>query len=69
MYRAIKSFAGKVSMKKGDLKDIKDEVVIKDLLKAGYIVEEKVENVINKVEKNLENVKEEVKKVTSKKKK
>ena len=35
--KALKSFGGIVSMAKGSEKDIKDEVVLKDLLKAGYV--------------------------------
>lgn len=41
MYRALCGFSGKVSMAKGQVAEIKDEEVIKDLLCAGYI--EKVE--------------------------
>ena len=67
MYKALKSFSGLVSMTKGQIKDIKDENIINDLLRCGYI--EKVENEIKeKVEKVEEEIKEEVKKVTSKKK-
>ena len=58
MYKAIKSFVGKVSMVEGETKEILDKEVVQDLLKAGYI--EKVAD--NKV-------KEEIKKVVSKNKK
>lgn len=37
MYRAVKSFAGVVSMKKGEVKKINDKEIIRDLLNAGYI--------------------------------
>lgn len=38
-YKALKSFSGIVSMKKGETKEIKDQEVVKDLLQAGYIEE------------------------------
>ena len=37
MYKALKSFSGAVSMAMGDVKDIKDQAIVEDLLKAGYI--------------------------------
>lgn len=36
-YRALTSFSGLVSMKKGEERDIQDEAIVKDLLRAGYI--------------------------------
>lgn len=36
-YKALKSFSGVVSMRKGEIKDINDQEVVKDLLRAGYI--------------------------------
>lgn len=41
MYKALKSFSGVVSMVSGEVKDIFDPLVVKDLVKAGYIVEVK----------------------------
>lgn len=41
MYRALVSFSGKLSMAKGQVKEIKDKEFIKNLLKAGYIEEVK----------------------------
>lgn len=41
MYKALVSFAGKVSMYKGEVKEITDKAVVEDLLNAKYI--EKVE--------------------------
>lgn len=41
MYKALKSFSGLVSMVSGEIKDISDPLVVKDLVKAGYIVEVK----------------------------
>lgn len=38
MYKAIKSFSGIISMKKGDEREIKDEDVAKDLLRAGFVI-------------------------------
>ena len=58
MYKALKSFVGKISMVEGEVKEILDKEVVEDLLKAGYI------------EKLADNkVKEEIKKVISKNKK
>ena len=37
MYRALKSFTGLATMRRGEVKEIKNEVLVKDLLKAGYI--------------------------------
>lgn len=39
MYKAIKSFSGVVSMVVGEVKDITDVNIAKDLLRAGYIQE------------------------------
>lgn len=41
MYKALVSFSGLISMSKGQVKEIKDKEIIKDLLKAGYIEEVK----------------------------
>lgn len=38
MYKAIKSFSGLINMKKGDVKEIKDEEIANDLLRAGYVM-------------------------------
>ena len=43
MYRAVLGFTGVITMKKGEVKEIKDKALVKDLLKAGYIVEVKPE--------------------------
>ena len=37
LYKALKSFGGKVSMRKGETKEINDNNLVKDLLKVGYI--------------------------------
>lgn len=41
MYKALISFSGLISMSKGQVAEIKDKEIIKDLLKAGYIEEVK----------------------------
>lgn len=41
MYKALISFSGLVSMAEGDVRDIANKEVVKDLLKAGYIEEVK----------------------------
>ena len=44
MYKALVSFGGIVSMHKGEVKDIKNKEVAKDLLNARYIEEVKTES-------------------------
>lgn len=72
MFKALKSFCGKVSMKKGETKELNDKEIINDLLNAGLIEEikankTKIEPVIEKIEEKIE---EEVKKPkTSRKRK
>lgn len=39
MYRAKVGFSGLISMRKNEVKEIKDKKIVKDLLKAGYIEE------------------------------
>ena len=39
MYKALISFCGKFSMTMGEVGEIPDPAVVKDLLKAGYIEE------------------------------
>lgn len=57
MYKALKSFSGVVSMRKGEVKDIQDDFIVADLKRAGYIedyVEEKPEEIKPKdVEKEI----------------
>lgn len=75
MFKALKSFCGKVSMKKGEIKEINDKEIINDLLNAGLIEEikankTKVEPVIKEIEEKIEEEIKEVKKTkTSRKKK
>jgi len=44
MYRANVSFTGKIKMAKGEVGEISDQALVKDLLRAGYIAEVKPEN-------------------------
>lgn len=39
MYKALVSFTGRVSMVKGEVRDINDPVIVADLLRAKYIVD------------------------------
>ena len=64
LYKALKSFGGKVSMRKGETKEINDNNLVKDLLKVGYIEQ------ITTIAPIGEQVSKEVKKTkTSRKKK
>lgn len=61
--KALKGFAGVISMYAGETREIADDAVARDLLRAGYIVEEKVYNA-----KEAEVVTKPVSKAKSKKK-
>lgn len=41
MYKAKVGFSGLISMKKNEVREIKDKKIVEDLLKAGYIEEVK----------------------------
>ena len=41
LVKAIESFAGKISMVAGEVREIVDDAIVKDLLNAGYIEEVK----------------------------
>lgn len=41
LVKALVGFAGKVSMHAGEIKEIEDDAIAKDLLNAGYIEEVK----------------------------
>lgn len=47
MYRAKVSFSGIISMAEGEIKNITDNAVANDLLKAGYIEEVKPAEKVN----------------------
>lgn len=38
MYKALRSFSGIITMRKGMEKEIKDDAVAQDLIKAGFVV-------------------------------
>ena len=40
-YKATVSFSGKISMTGGEVREISDSSLAKDLLKAGYVIEHK----------------------------
>lgn len=63
MFKALKSFSGKITMAKDQEKDIKDPALIQDLLNAGYIEEVKAEKVAEKIKQEI---KKEVTKVETK---
>lgn len=44
LVKALKSFAGAVSMGAGETRDIDDEAILRDLLDAGYVEAEKAAN-------------------------
>ena len=62
MYKALKSFGGIVSMKKGDIKPINDVNIANDLLNAGLIekVKEDVEKIETKVKEEIKNTEEKI---------
>lgn len=61
-YKALISFSGVLSMKIGEIKEISDDNIVKDLVKAGYI-----EEVSSLAEKPIVEEKKEVVKATPKK--
>ena len=52
LVKALTSFAGKISMHAGEIKEIADEAIVRDLLRAGYVEPEVQEAEI--VEKPVE---------------
>lgn len=64
-YIAKKAFSGRLSMKKGDVKELNDAYIIEDLLNAGYI--EKVQPAPKGETAEAPKAKEEVKEVKKKK--
>ena len=46
-YKALVNFSGNVSMHVGEVKDISDVNIAKDLLRAGYMEEVKQMNMVN----------------------
>lgn len=58
MYKALRSFTGKVSMFKDEIKEINDEAIANDLIKSGYIVEIEVPEKIDFTGKPIKNNKD-----------
>lgn len=50
MYKALVSFAGIITMAQDEVKEITDKEIVKDLIKAGYIVEIKTKKSTEKVD-------------------
>lgn len=61
-YRALTSFSGLLSMSLGDVREISDKDIVKDLLKAGYIEELKEMKITKDVDQKVTKVKKGVKK-------
>lgn len=51
LYKACVSFSGQISMAGGEVREISDQTLVNDLLKAGYITEHKEDKVSDKPEK------------------
>lgn len=69
--KALKGFAGKVSMYAGEVREVADEFIAKDLIRAGYAQEVKIQEakIVEKpVEKPKATPKKRVEKSTKKKK-
>lgn len=64
-YIAKKAFSGRLSMKRGDIKELDDAYIIEDLLNAGYI--EEVQPAPKGETAEAPKAKEEVKEVKKKK--
>ena len=58
-YRAIVSFSGKISMAKGQNREISDSALVDDLLNAGYIIPLETEIKPKEEKGQVEDVKEE----------
>lgn len=70
--KALKSFAGKISMYAGEVKEVTDEAIVKDLLHAGYVevVKTQEAKIVEKpVEKKEEKPEKSTKKSTKRRKK
>ena len=69
-YRALVSFSGTISMATGQVSEIADESVAKDLVRAGYVIPlsaEKHEAVVKEPEKNVAMVEETAEEIPEKK--
>lgn len=61
-YMALTSFSGVISMSMGEVREISDKAIVRDLLKAGYIQELKETNIKKVVEQKDTKIKKGVKK-------
>jgi hypothetical protein len=59
---ALTSFSGVISMSMGEVREISDKAIVRDLLKAGYIQELKETNIKKVVEQKDTKIKKGVKK-------
>ena len=66
-YKALKTFTGLISMVKGQVQEIKDSAIAKDLLQAGYIAEEKANEIKKEIKNNVKEI--EIKEKNTKNKK
>lgn len=53
--KALKTFSGAVSMNEGETRDINTKDILEDLLKNGYVKEEKREREVKKNESKRDN--------------
>ena len=58
-YKAIVSFSGKISMAMGQVREISDESLAKDLLRAGHIIPFEADKKPKEEKAKVEDVKEE----------
>ena len=61
-YMALVSFSGLISMSMGEIREISDKAIVKDLLKAGYIQELKEKKIKKVEEQKMAKIKKDVKK-------
>ena len=61
-YMALVSFSGLISMSMGEIREISDKAIVKDLLKAGYIQELKETKIKKVEEQKMAKIKKDVKK-------
>ena len=61
-YMALVSFSGLISMSMGEIGEISDKAIVKDLLKAGYIQELKETKIKKVEEQKMAKIKKDVKK-------
>lgn len=57
MYKALVSFGGKISMVEGEVREINDKEIVKDLLNAKYIEEVKETKKVSEEKTNSKKIK------------